>query len=68
VRARGMIESHALPDGKVVDFPAVVPKLSATPGRTEWLGPKLGEHTQEVLAAIGITGAAFQELQAQGIV
>jgi len=68
VRARGMIESHALPDGKLVDFPAVVPKLSATPGRTQWLGPKLGEHTQEVLAAIGITGAAFQDLQAQGIV
>lgn len=68
VRARTMIESHTLPDGKQVDFPAAVPRLSATPGRTRWLGPKLGEHTREVLATLGIDGAAFDALRAQGIV
>jgi formyl-CoA transferase len=52
--ARGMIESHALPDGSPIDVPGAVPKLSETPGRTRWLGPALGEHTAEILAALGI--------------
>ena len=68
VRARGMLEPHALPDGKVVDFPGIVPRLSATPGRTEWLGPRLGEHTREVLASIGISGAAYEALEAEGVI
>ncbi len=67
-RARDMIESHALPDGKEVDFPGVVPKLSATPGRTRWLGPALGEHTEEVLAGLGIDREAFAALRAEGVV
>ncbi|HNJ24596.1 MAG TPA: CoA transferase, partial [Microthrixaceae bacterium] len=34
------------------DFPMqnVVPKLSDTPGEVRWVGPELGEHTDEVLA------------------
>src|SRR5512147_1714528 len=40
--ARGMIESQQLPDGTPLRVPAVVPKLSATPGGTAWLGPGLG--------------------------
>jgi formyl-CoA transferase len=67
-RARGMFEAHALPDGKVVDFPAVVPRLSATPGQTRWLGPQLGQHTREVLASIGIQGDEFEALRAHGVV
>jgi formyl-CoA transferase len=67
-RARGMIESHPLPDGLRVDFPGIVPKLSETPGETRWLGPKLGEHTAEVLASIGIGEAQLDELKKQGVV
>ena len=67
-RARDMIQPYPLPDGRMIDFPGIVPKLSATPGTTRWLGPKLGEHTEAVLAAIGIDGAAYAELKAQGIV
>lgn len=67
-RARDMIERHALPNGDDVEFPGVVPKLSATPGRTRWLGPKLGEHTDEVLASIGFNAAAREELRAQGVI
>jgi formyl-CoA transferase len=67
-RARDMIQSFPLPDGRIIDFPGVVPKLSDTPGETRWLGPKLGEHTEQVLAAIGIDGQAFADLKAQGIV
>ena len=67
-RAREMIQPYSLPDGTVVDFPGIVPKLSATPGQTRWLGPGLGQHTEEVLATLGIKGAEYQELKAQGIV
>jgi formyl-CoA transferase len=42
-----MIETHTLPDGTAVLLPGIVPKLSATPGTTHWLGPALGEHTRE---------------------
>ena len=55
-RARDMIQKTALPDGQPIDIPGIVPKLSETPGQTKWLGPTLGEHTEEVLASLGIKG------------
>ncbi len=66
-KARGMIERHALPDGHEVDFPGIVPKLNGTPGATRWLGPKLGEHTAQVLAGIGIDAQTLQDLRDRGI-
>jgi crotonobetainyl-CoA:carnitine CoA-transferase CaiB-like acyl-CoA transferase len=66
--AREMIETHALPDGSPIDVPGAVPKLSATPGRTRWLGPSLGEHTAEVLASIGIDAAAQDVLRAARVI
>ncbi len=50
--ARGMLEEHVTPTGLPMRIPGIVPKLSATPGRTRWLGPALGAHTDEVLAAL----------------
>jgi crotonobetainyl-CoA:carnitine CoA-transferase CaiB-like acyl-CoA transferase len=67
-RARGMIETVTLPDEQPVDLPGIVPKLSETPGETRWIGPRLGEHVEEVLAEIGITGEAVEQLRAEGIV
>jgi crotonobetainyl-CoA:carnitine CoA-transferase CaiB-like acyl-CoA transferase len=67
-RARGMIERVALPDGQAIDLPGIVPKLSGTPGTTQWIGPALGEHVEEVLASVGITGAAVDALRAEGII
>ena len=46
--AREMIEEHRIPGGPAIRIPAIVPKLSATPGRTRWLGPTLGEHQDEL--------------------
>jgi formyl-CoA transferase len=63
-----MIEQHELPDGKPIAVPGIVPKLSATPGATRWLGPRLGQHTREVLTSLGIDGPEFERLQALGIV
>ena len=67
-RARQMIETHPLPDGTPLDVPGIVPRLSQTPGRTRWLGPALGEHTAEVLAAIGIGDGELAALRQQGVV
>ncbi len=63
-RARGMLEEHNLPRGGLrVTIPGIVPKLTRTPGQTRWLGPELGEHTEEVLAALGIDGDFFTNLK-----
>ncbi len=67
-QARGMIEKHELGDNKEVWLPGIVPKLSETPGGTKWIGPKLGEHTAEVLTSIGVDVAAQDELKKRGII
>lgn len=66
--ARGMIESARLPDGKEFRIPGIVPKLSETPGATEWLGPPLGAHTDEILGTLGYDGADIARLHADGAV
>lgn len=60
--ARGMFEQVQLPDGRPLKIPAVVPKLSATPGSTEWIGPPLGAHNQEIYQ--GLLGLSEQECDA----
>lgn len=66
-QARGMIESHTLPDGQPVSLPGVVPQLSATPGATRWIGPALGQHTDEVLGSLGLSAERIAELRQKGI-
>jgi formyl-CoA transferase len=66
--ARGMLEQHQLPDGKPVKLPGIVPKLSDTPGATEWVGPKLGEHNAEVLGGLGYDDAARRALMERGVI
>ena len=66
--AREMIRSHPLKDGQSVDLPGIVPKLSETPGDTRWIGPELGEHTAEVLTALGYGAEQQQELKRRGII
>ena len=67
-RARDMLQDHALPDGTPAVMPGIVPRLSGTPGRTRWLGPKLGEHTVEVLESIGIRGEKLAALRTKGVI
>jgi crotonobetainyl-CoA:carnitine CoA-transferase CaiB-like acyl-CoA transferase len=67
-RARGMIEPVTLPDEQPLELPGIVPRLSETPGETRWIGPTLGQHVEEVLAEIGITGEALQQLREDGII
>jgi len=67
-QARHMIEQFKLNDGQALKLPGIVPKLSETPGRTEWLGPELGEHTAEILSALGIDSEQQKVLKQQGII
>ncbi|HEU0062606.1 MAG TPA: CoA transferase [Hyphomicrobiaceae bacterium] len=46
----------------------VVPRLSATPGALRRPAPKLGEHTQQILARIGISAGELAHLRSEGIV
>lgn len=66
--SRGMIEEARLPDGTPMKVPGIVPKLAATPGRTNWLGPALGEHTDEVLGALGYDAGQIDALRARKVI
>jgi crotonobetainyl-CoA:carnitine CoA-transferase CaiB-like acyl-CoA transferase len=66
--ARAMIEEHVLGDGTPLKVPAIVPKLSETPGQTRWLGPALGQHTDEVLESIGVSRVQIDELRRKGAI
>lgn len=66
--AREMFLQARLPDGKPFKMPGIVPKLSETPGSSEWVGPKLGEHTNALLAELGYSPTAIGELREQGAI
>jgi formyl-CoA transferase len=66
--AREMIREYLLPDGSPVQLPGIVPKMSATPGETRWLGPELGAHTAEVLDALGYGADEQRELRRRGVI
>ena len=64
-QARGMFEQMKVDDGEPVTLPGISPKLSETPGGNDWPGPKLGEHTEQVLTQI--LGKTSDELREQGL-
>lgn len=66
--ARAMLEHVKLPDGRECRIPGIIPKLSDTPGRTEWIGPALGTHTDAVLAALGYDSSAIASLRQNGAI
>ena len=65
--ARQMFEQHLFKDGTPIKLPAVTPKLSETPGGTRWIGPALGEHTDEVLTALGYSAEQIAALREDGV-
>ena len=65
--ARQMIETMTLASGDSLKAPGVVPKLSATPGGTEWPGPALGEHTDRVFQALGLSAKRIARLREEGV-
>ncbi|MGY2375041.1 CaiB/BaiF CoA transferase family protein [Pseudomonas sp. SDO524_S393] len=67
-QARDMLLDAELPGGVSVKMPGIVPKLSQTPGGVNWQGPTLGQHTDDILGGLGLTGADIQRLKASGVV
>jgi formyl-CoA transferase len=67
-QAREMIREYRLPDGHPLKLPGIVPKLSETPGDIRWLGPALGEHTDEVLERLGYDAPARERLRKAGVI
>jgi formyl-CoA transferase len=67
-QARGMLEQHRLEDGTPIKLPGILPTLSSTPGATRWLGPRLGAHTDEVLAGLGYSAQDIAALRRGGAV
>ena len=65
--ARGMFEEVDI-DGKALKIPAIMPKLSATPGRTDWPGGPVGEHNGEILQGVlGLDDDQLAALQEEGV-
>lgn len=67
-QARDMILNAELPGGATVKMPGIVPKLSDTPGRINWQGPRLGQHTQSVLGDLGLPDEMIKRLKDEGVV
>jgi crotonobetainyl-CoA:carnitine CoA-transferase CaiB-like acyl-CoA transferase len=65
--ARGLFEQVEI-NGKPLKIPAILPKLDDTPGATEWAGPELGAHTDEVLKSLGMTADQIEALKHSGVI
>ena len=67
-KARGLFESVEI-NGEALKIPAILPKLSNTPGATRWAGPALGSHTHDVLGSLlGLSGEKLTQLAQEGVI
>jgi crotonobetainyl-CoA:carnitine CoA-transferase CaiB-like acyl-CoA transferase len=67
-KERGLFE-HVEINGEPLKIPAILPKLDKTPGSTQWPGPKLGSHTEQVLnEVLGLTTEQLQTLAKDGVI
>ncbi len=67
-KARGLFE-EVIVNGKTLKIPGMVPKLSRTPGRTDWAGPEVGAYNKEILGGLlGIADDDLKRLQDDGII
>ena len=55
-------------NGEPLKIPAIMPKLKDTPGGTEWPGPELGSHTDEILQSLGLDQSRIDALKESGVV
>lgn len=65
--ARGLFEEVDV-NGKPLKIPAMVPKFSETPGRTDWAGPEVGDFNREVYGELlGLDEQEIADLVERGI-
>ncbi len=66
--ARGLFEEVEI-DGKPLKIPAIVPRLSRTPGGTRWPGCELGRDNEAVFGELlGLDAEQQAELREQGVI
>ncbi|PRA08261.1 formyl-CoA transferase [Arthrobacter sp. MYb211] len=69
--ARGMIETHEVvidDEPELIRFPGVVPKIPGHEGSVRWVGPELGEHTDQVLRELaGFDAGQLAALNAEAV-
>ncbi|MDH3634841.1 MAG: CoA transferase [Gammaproteobacteria bacterium] len=66
--ARGLFETVEI-DGQALKIPALVPKLSRTPGATRWPGGALGQDNREVLEdLLGLNEQQLEVLRSAGVI
>jgi crotonobetainyl-CoA:carnitine CoA-transferase CaiB-like acyl-CoA transferase len=67
--ARGIFETVEITENDAVKIPAVLPKLSETPGGTDWIGAKLGAHNEEIYRGfLEISQSEYENLIASEII
>ena len=68
-QARGLFEHVAVPNqDQPLAIPAILPKLTGTPGSTEWPGGEVGSHTDELLQGLGLDAERIAYLKEHSIV
>ncbi len=69
VQAREMVVAVEDPEAGRISMAGVPIKLSATPGRVQGRAPRLGEHTEEILAGwLHLAPETVARLRAEGVV
>ena len=68
LRERGLFETVPV-GGRPLAVPAILPKLAATPGGSDWAGPELGAHNREIYVDwLGLAEGELAALVARGVV
>lgn len=69
MREREAVMEFEDPEKGKLLIPGVFPKLKKAPGRVKFLGPKLGEHNQEIYGEfLGLSSAEIEELKKKGVI
>lgn len=70
VKTRNMVLkwSNDKGSGKEVVLPGVPVKMSGTPARTNLVFPRLGQHTEEILQALGYTTLEIEQFRKQRVI
>jgi crotonobetainyl-CoA:carnitine CoA-transferase CaiB-like acyl-CoA transferase len=64
---RGLFEQVEI-NGQPLKIPAIMPKLADTPGATDWPGPEIASHTDEILQELGLDAEKIADLKTAGVV
>ena len=66
--ARGLFEDVQV-NGELLKIPAMMPKLSETPGETSWAGPDIGSHNAEIFGKLfGLDEMSQEALKNDGVI